>query len=149
MISIADRKVAVELIREARAAGARLKLACKVLNIDERTYQRWTANNELKEDQRPITNRPIPKNKLSDDERAEIIKVVNTAEFTDLAPSQIVPRLADQGKYLASESTIYRVLKEMKMNTFRGTCKAPSKRVISTHIALGPNQVWTWDITWL
>lgn len=149
MISISDRKVAVELINEARTAGARLKPACKVLNIDERTYQRWTADNEVKEDQRPITKRPTPKNKLSDDERAEIITVVNNAEFADLVPSQIVPKLADQGKFIASESTIYRVLKEMRMNGYRSTSKAPSKRSVPTHIAVAANQVWTWDITWL
>lgn len=150
MISTSDRKVAVELINEARVAGARLKPACEVLNINERTYQRWTKDIEIKEDQRPITKRPTPKNKLTEDERAEIIKVVNSNEFADLPPSQIVPKLADQGTYLASESTIYRILREMEMNTYRNTCKAPSnKRTISTHIAVAPNQVWTWDITWL
>ena len=149
MISISDRKVAVELINEARISGARLKPACKILNISERTYQRWTNDDAIKEDQRSLVDRPTPKNKLSDEERSEIIDVVNKPEFADLVPSQIVPKLADQGKYLASESTMHRILKEEKMNTRRSRSKAPVKRDIPTHIATAPNQVWTWDITWL
>lgn len=149
MISYSDRKIAVELINEARASGSRLKPACRVLNITERTYQRWTADNLIKEDQRPLAVRPIPKNKLSDEERAEIIQVVNKAKFADLVPAQIVPKLATEGRYIASESTFYRVLNENKMNKNRNKSKLPVKRVIPTHIATSPNKVWTWDITWL
>ena len=149
MISDPDRIIAVELIDEARANGARLKPACDVLEISERTYQRWTKNEDVKKDQRPIVKRPIPKNKLSKEERSEIITTVNSPKLADLPPSQIVPKLADKGKYLASESTIYRILKEEKMNTHRSRSKAPVKRVTPTHVATAPNQVWTWDITWL
>ena len=149
MISRSDRILAVELINEARAAGARLKPACDVLNISERTYQRWTIDGEIKVDQRPLVLRPTPKNKLTKEERAEIIKVVNSSEFADLVPSQIVPKLADQNKYIASESTIYRVLKDEKMNSHRNRSKTAIKRPISTHLAMASNQVWTWDITWL
>jgi len=149
MISAPDRILAVELIDEAREAGARLRPACKVLNITDRTYQRWTGENGIKEDQRQIVERPTPKNKLSEEERSEIIKTVNTPEYADLPPSQIVPKLADEGIYIASESTIYRVLKEEKMNTHRARTKEPVKREPPTHVATAPNQVWTWDITWL
>lgn len=149
MISAPDRILAVELIDEAREAGARLRPACKVLNITDRTYQRWTGEKDIKEDQRQIVKRPTPKNKLSEEERSEIIKTVNTPEYADLPPSQIVPKLADEGKYIASESTMYRVLKEEKMNTHRAKTKVPVKREPPTHVATAPNQVWTWDITWL
>ena len=64
-------------------------------------------------------------------------------------PGQIVPKLADKGIYLASESTIHRILKEIKQNTHRAKTKEPSKRVLPTHVATAQNQVWTWDITWL
>ena len=149
MISDSDRVTAVMLINEARENGARLKPACDELNISERTYQRWTKEGEVKKDQRPLVKRPTPKNKLTDEERKEIIKVVNSPEYADLAPSQIVPKLADEGKYIASESTIYKVLKEEKMNTHRGKTSPPVKRKPPTHVATKPNQVWTWDITWL
>lgn len=149
MISDSDRVIAVELINEARANGARLKPACNVLNISDRTYQRWTKESSVKKDQRPLVKRPSPKNKLTEEERTEILEVVNSPEYADLSPTEIVPKLADKGKYIASESTIYRVLKEEKMNTHRARSKPPVKREPPTHIAKAPNEVWTWDITWL
>ena len=149
LISDSDRVTAVELINEARENGARLEPACDELNISVRTYQRWTKDGEVKKDQRPLIDRPIPKNKLSDEEREEIIRMVNSPEYANLAPSQIVPKLADEGIYLASESTIYKILKQEKMNTHRARTSPPVKREPPTHIAIAPNQVWTWDITWL
>lgn len=102
-----------------------------------------------KKDQRPLVKRPTPKNKLTKEERKEILKLVNSPEYCDLPPSQIVPKLADEGKYLASESTIYKILKEEKMNIHRNRTSQPRKREKPSHIAIKPNQVWTWDITWL
>ncbi|MPM44447.1 IS3 family transposase ISSba13 [bioreactor metagenome] len=149
MISSSDRAIAVELIDEARKAGARLKPTCKILHISERTYQRWTQEGNVKEDQRPIAERPLPKNKLTKEEREELLKTINKPEYADLVPSQIVPKLADDGVYLASESTIHRILKREEMDTKRSKTQAPVKREIPTHIAIAPNKVWTWDITWL
>ena len=149
MISDSDRVTAVELINEARVNGARLEPACNELNISARTYQRWTKEGGIKKDQRPLAKRPTPKNKLTKEERKDIITTVNSPEYKDLVPSQIVPKLADEGKYIASESTFYKVLKEEKMNTHRNRTKSPVKRIVPTHIATDSNQVWTWDITWL
>ena len=149
LISDPDRIEAVKLINEARENGARLKLSCEVLNISDRTYQRWIKEGGIKKDQRPLIKRPIPKNKLSLEEREKVIETVNSPEFADLSPSQIVPKLADNGKYIASESTIHRILREEKMNTHRNRTKVVVKRSAPTHIATKANQVWTWDITWL
>jgi putative transposase len=73
-----DHIIAVELIDKARTNGARLKPACDVLEISKRTYQRWTKNGTVKKDQRPIVNRTTPKNKLSKEERLNILKTVNS-----------------------------------------------------------------------
>lgn len=71
-------------------------------------------------------------------------------EFADLPPSQIVPSLADRGIYIASESTMYRILRAENMQNHRGMAKAPKKtNHPTTYIASEPNQVWTWDITYL
>ncbi|WP_127593850.1 DDE-type integrase/transposase/recombinase [Paenibacillus lautus] len=78
--------------------------------------------------------RPTPKNKLSNEERETIVQTVNQPAFKSPPPSQIVPRLADEGVYIASESMFYRVLKDADMQHHRGR---------------GPNQVWMWDISWL
>lgn len=59
----------------------------------------------INEDQRPIIDRSAPKNKLTEKERAKVIEIANSPDFADLPPSQIVPKLADEGKYIASEST--------------------------------------------
>lgn len=93
--------------------------------------------------------RPTPKNKLSEEEIQGILEVVNQPEFQSLPPSQIVPLLADQEIYIASESSFYRILKSNHMQNHRGRSKKPTIRPISTHCATGPNQVWMWDITWL
>ena len=52
----------------------------------------------------------MPVNKLSDEERQHVLVIVNSKEFRSLPPSQIVPTLADRGEYVASESTMYRLL---------------------------------------
>src|SRR5699024_10515970 len=56
----------------------------------------------------------------------------------------------DQGRYVGSESTLYRVLRERGQMHHRGRQSAPQrKRVATTHQAGGPNELWSWDITWL
>ncbi|WP_459874221.1 helix-turn-helix domain-containing protein, partial [Endothiovibrio diazotrophicus] len=82
--------------------------ACEEAGISLRTFQRWTSDGEIKEDQRPLVERPEPANKLSEEEREGILEACNQNEYASLPPSQIVPRLADKGDYLASESSFYR-----------------------------------------
>jgi transposase InsO family protein len=61
-----------------------------------------------------------------------------------------VPKLADQGQYLASESSFYRILRASGQQHHRGRAKAPVKRKLPTsYQATAPCQVWTWDITWM
>lgn len=149
MISASDRSRAISLIKEAVASGAREKLACKELGISQRTLQRWRSSLTPLEDQRPLAQRPTPKNKLTEEEKQRIIQILNQPKYKSLPPSQVVPILADEGTYVASESTFYRVLKEKDMQHHRGRSKKPSSKPLSTHYATGPNQVWMWDITWL
>jgi putative transposase len=79
-----------------------------------------------------------------------VLSVCNSIEYAQLPPSQIVPRLADQGVYIASESTFYRILKAHGQGHRRGRAQAPSKRKAPTsHIATAANQVWSWDISYL
>ena len=57
-------------------------------------------------------SRPVPRNKLSETERTQVLALVNEPRFASLPPTQIVPKLADEGQYLASESSFYRLLRE-------------------------------------
>ena len=70
-------------------------------------------------------------------------------EFMNLPPSQIVPKLADFSIYIASESSFYRVLREKNRQHHRGRSQVSQKRIPPSHLATKPNEVWTWDITWL
>lgn len=104
---------------------------------------------EIAVDGRKDADRPVPTNKLSEAERQAIIEVCNSKRFKSQPPSQIVPMLADEGTYLASERTFYRVLHETDQQHHRGRANKPSIRKPTSHCATGPNQVWSWDITFL
>ena len=92
----------------------------------------------------------MPRNKLSERERQKILQVVTSSDYQDLPVSQIVPRLADDGKYIASESTMYRVLRAKRLSAYRAEPKPSKKRQRPLeYVADAPNQVWTWDITYL
>jgi putative transposase len=137
----------LEWLEEAVAAGARLAPACAELGLDPRTVQRWRAcgvGDDLRHG--PKTT---PANKLSAAERRRALDVVNSPAFRDKSPKQIVPILAEQGQYIASESTLYRILREEGLNAHRGPTKPPVRRPTTPHLATGPNQVWSWDITYL
>lgn len=150
MINALDRRQTVELIKEAIDAGASCKKACKVLKISPRTYQRWTQGDEVKSDGRPNAERPEPANKLTPEERQQILDICNKEACQSLPPSQIVPFLADQGIYIASESSFYRILTEAGQLHHRGKAHAPRKvSKPKSYQATGPNQVWSWDITYL
>lgn len=150
MISPPDRQQAVELIDEAHHSGARLQPACQELGIDVRTYQRWTGAGGLKVDGRPEAVRPVPANKLSPAERAQVLATCHEPAYASLPPGQIVPRLADQGQYLASESTFYRILHQAQEQHPRGRSRPPRPASEPPRLcARAPCEVWTWDISWL
>ncbi|WP_240611745.1 IS3 family transposase [Acidiferrobacter sp. SPIII_3] len=88
-------------------------------------------------------------NRLSEAERAEALRVVNEPRFASLPPTQIVPRLADEGRYIASESTLYRLLRAANQLAHRGRAKTPDTRPIPRHRARGANTLWCWDISYL
>lgn len=146
MISAPDRRETLQLIEDAVAAGARRAQACAELGLSLRSLQRWQ---HCPEDRRPSAQRAEPANKLTPQERRRVLEVANQPEFASLPPQQIVARLADQGTWLASESTFYRLLKDAEQQHPRGRSRPPVKRALTTHVADGPNQLWCWDITWL
>lgn len=77
------------------------------------------------------------------------MSVVVSKEFRDVPPHQIVPSLADQGEYLASESSFYRILKAEKLDTHRGKSKKGTRKKVDAHVANNSNELWSWDITYL
>jgi len=151
MIGLEDRQALARDIHTAHTTGARLKLACESAGIDLRTLQRWKASDGLVGgDGRPQAVRPVPGHALSEPERAHLLAVANAPRFAAVPPARIVPMLADEGIYLASESTFSRVLKAHGQTAHRGRAKAPKAvRPPTTHIATAARQVWCWDMTYL
>jgi transposase InsO family protein len=149
MTSVPERDKIMALVAAAIVAGARQARACNVISLSERTLQRWQADQANAGDLR-CSRVQDPKNKLTTLERQRILTVANSDEFGHLSPSQIVPRLADQGQFVGSESSFYRVLKDAKQLQHR-TASKPSKprhkpRALS---ATAPAQIYCWDITYL
>ena len=123
-------------LEAAVVAGARRTAACAVVGLSARTLERWRGAHPV--DARPGPKR-APANRYSDADRRRICTTVTQRAYRDLSPHQIVPRLADTGVYLASESTIYRVLRAEDLLTRRGRAKAPVVRHVPAQIAHGPN----------
>ena len=143
-----------EYIDQACAEGARLGRACAAVGLSERTLQRWRRDGAIAGDGRTREHRAdgavrSPANRLSQPEQAAVLAAANAPRFASLSPHQIVPALADEGCYLASESTFYRVLRDADQLARRGRPKAPARLRPQPLVATGPNQVWSWDITYL
>lgn len=143
-----EREQIISLINEAQASGARQSKACEIVGISAKTLQRWNQPDNVQDTRLEAWHEPA--NKLSEMERQRLIKIANEPGYADLPPSKIVPRLADEGCYIASESTFYRVLKAENQLSHRQ--KAKPVRQIKKPKALtatAPNQIYTWDITYL
>lgn len=149
MIALPERQELVAMVKAARRAGARLAVACNEAGLSVRTYERWFMESEVRGDGRPAAPRREPAHKLTAAERERVIAVCHEARFADLPPSQIVPRLADEGTYLASEASFYRVLRDQDEQQHRGRAAKPTASEPPRHLATGPNSVWSWDITFL
>ena len=128
-------------------SGARLSPAAKMLGLSARTVIRWRLGNECVDKRKGPQEAPC--GKLSSQERQRILKIANSPEYRDLSPKQIVPKLADMGLYLASESTFYRILREEKQVNHREASRPASSPRPREHVATGACQVWSWDITYL
>jgi len=151
MIGLEDRQALARDIQAAHEAGARLRLACEVAGIDVRTLQRWkTGQGLVAGDGRPEAVRSMPMHALTPAEREQLLRVADEPRFADMPPARIVPALADEGVYIASESSFQRVLRAHGQTRHRGRAKAPRKmRPPTTHVATAPRQLWCWDMTFL
>ena len=148
LTSLEKRKSIVALIEETISSGARQSLACDICEISPRTYQRWIKTG-VTCDGRLTARRVPPANKLSELERQKILQVCNAEAYSHLSPSQIVPILLDKGRYIASESSFYRVLRAANQLSHRGRAKAKTRNnKLGSFTATQANQVWSWDITY-
>jgi putative transposase len=137
----------MQLIDEAVENGARREKATALLGLSARAIARWRT--EGGGDDRRQGPKAPPAHKLTPEERAQVLAAANSAEFRNLSPRQIVPNLADRNEYIASESTFYRVLQEEGQLAHRQHTRPKRRHRPKEHVARGPNEVWSWDITYL
>lgn len=129
--------------RRLTEQGCRICRVCEGLSLARSTYYRSLRPRSVGKD--CPTRRPA--NRLSDDELAAIKDVLHEERFLDLPPREIVPTLADEGRYLASIRTFYRVLAGLGEARERRLQARHPKRSAPILEACGPDQVWSWDIT--
>jgi len=134
------------------ATGATAVRVAERMAISLRTLQRWRrqfAGDGDGGDRRKGSARHVV-HRLSHQERQQILAVCNEPPYASLPPAQIVPALADQGEFVASESSFYRVLHSHQQVQRRGRARPPQEpRPVPRRRADGPNQLWSWDITYL
>jgi putative transposase len=119
------------------------KRACELLGAARSTILRRRRPPKLG----PPAPRPEPPNKLTEAERQHILSVLRSEEYCDLAPAQVWARLLDDGIYLCSIRTMYRLLAAAGENRERRRQRTHPARKKPELIAVAPNQVWSWDIT--
>jgi putative transposase len=146
MTSPNERTQIIGLVRACIAQGARQTKACGVIDLSARTLQRWERDRGLDEPLGDLRRARVqaPANQLSEAERERLLVVVNSAEFADMPPSQIVPRLADRGEYIGSESTVYRTLRACRQLAHRCS-QRPSKTRYKPRalVATAPRQLFS------
>jgi transposase InsO family protein len=146
-VTVSDRSEVLTLVADAVAQGSRQHTACEMVGVNARTLQRWQ-HPETAEDGRRGP-RTAPRNKLSPGEREQMVAMAARPEFCNVSPHQIVPRLADRGEYLASESSFYRVLKTEQLLAHRGRATPSHRARPRAYMVTAPRTLFSWDITYL
>ena len=113
--------------------------------------ERFSAGSGIPDgDDRRCGPRQRARNALTMREETQVLALMTSAEYGHLSPKQLVPRLADEGRYLASESTMYRLKRRVGLGAHRPVMRLTEvTRATTVHRAVRANQVWSWDITYL
>lgn len=142
-----SRSELLSAVEEAMESGVSKKDASEVIGLNPKTLSRWMKDpNGI---DRRSNNKFHTSNKLTREEEAEILDLISSPAYRDKAPYEVVALLAEEGRYICSERTIYRLLERLGLNTHRSKTKAPEREKPSECVATNPNQVYTWDISYL
>ena len=137
----------MQWVAEAVIAGARESQACELVGLSLRSVQRWRAG-KLEDKRKGATKQTA--RKLTAQETQQVYDTANQERFADKTPEQIVATLCQEGTYIASPRTFCRILRARNALNRRQDIKTPSPHSKpDQRVATAPNQVWTWDITWL
>lgn len=129
-------------MRTVTSLGAEVGLvdACAALGVARATYYR------SQQPKRAQGRKPPPR-ALGPEEKASVLAVLHEPRFANLAPAEVYATLLDEGRYLCSVRTMYRILEEnQEVRERRNQLRHPNHPVPRVH-ATGPRQLWSWDIT--
>jgi putative transposase len=116
--------------------------ACSALDVARASFYRVQ-----KPKQPVVSSRPTPARALSEVERETVLATLNSERFVDQAPREVYAALLDEGSYLCSVSTIYRILDSAQQVRERRNQLTHPNYTKPELLATAPNQVWSWDIT--
>jgi putative transposase len=141
-MSLSDLVAVAEVARPSVGIVA----ACQALSLPRATFYRRNGSPRARSAV-ALTSCRVPGRGLSPQEEEQVLAELHSDRFVDLAPPQVYSTLLDEGKYLCSISTMYRLLRERDEVVERRRLRkhAPAQR--PELLAMGPNQVWSWDIT--
>lgn len=118
--------------------------ACAVLMLPRASFYRWRASHDAE----PSVRERIPSSRaLTAVERRDVLETLNSERFVDMAPAQVYAALLDEGRYLCSIRTMYRILEEEQMVRERRNQRRHPEYSKPELLATGPNELWSWDIT--
>lgn len=129
----------------ALSKQADIQSTCAALGVPKASYYRWQKKQEELGEHMAIKKKPPLK--LSDLERQAVLNILNNERFVDQSPGEIFNILLDEGTYLCSERTMYRILTDEKQVRDRRTQSRTNHYEKPELLAEVPNQVWSWDIT--
>jgi transposase InsO family protein len=124
--------------------GPRLGVAptCAALGVSAASYYR-----RCKPQPAAVAARPSPPRTLPAAERTAVVDILHEPRFVDLAPAQVYAGRLDEGRYVCSQRTMYRILEaNQEVRERRDQLRHPSYAAPQL-LATGPNQLWSWDIT--
>lgn len=120
----------------------KVKPTCRVLDVHPSSYYRW-----LEAQRHPKADRRRPPRKCSDEEEQQVLDLLSSERFMNESPTSMYATLLDEGMYICSERTMYRILERHKLLKKRQYQREHPVYTKPELLATGPNQVWSWDIT--
>ena len=132
--------------RDLTGAGIATRRAAELTGVSRATATRAVARGPMPA-REPAPRTVVPANKLSELERTRVLHLLDCPQFVDKTPIQVFAVLLEEGRYVCSVSTMYRVLHENKQVKERRRLARHPSRAIPELVATGPGQVYSWDIT--
>src|SRR5208337_4705117 len=143
--SFERRRVLMDAVAALAPGSGLIAAACTALGLSRASLHRRQAFR--RQPLAPVRRRPAPMRALVAQERQVVLNLLREPRFVDLAPAEVYACLLDQGVYLCSIRTMYRVLAEHdEVRERRRQLRRPVYQKPEL-LAEGPNQVWSWDIT--